>query len=172
MLKILGLFASFVGLAACTEPAAPRSAPIDAIAVEIGGVSIDHHNRSPVVLLEDVDGTRVLPILIGLFEASSIQAVIDSRESPRPNTHDLAKRLLVGLDATIEHVMVTELRDNTYYAVVRVLANRKAREIDARPSDAIAMALRFDAPVYVAGSLFEKHADLADEPERTEELRL
>lgn len=172
MPRIHPLLALFVALAACAEPAAQRSAPTDAIAVDIRGVSIDRRNSSPVVLLEEVAGDRVLPIWIGSFEASSIQAVIDSREPPRPNTHDLAKRLLVGLDATIEQVTVTELRGNTYYAVVRVLANREAREIDARPSDAIAMALRFDAPVYVAGALFDEQASRADEREPADEIRL
>ena len=163
MPRILPPLVLFVALAACSEPAGPPSAPADAIAVDVRGVGIDQRSSSPVLLLEEADGERVLPIWIGPFEAGSIQAVIDSREPPRPNTHDLAKRLLEDLGATIEYVTVTELRGNIFYAVVRVLANREAREIDARPSDAIAMALLFDAPVYVSSSLFDEHGGRTDD---------
>jgi bifunctional DNase/RNase len=180
MPRFLPLLLALTSVLACAESEAPSpaAAPANAVAVDVKNLGIDRRTDAPVLLLEEVGGERVLPIWIGASEARSIQAEIDSLDLPRPNTHDLAKRLLVGLDATIEYVSVTELRGNTYYAVVRLLADREVRDIDSRPSDAIAMALRFGAPVYVDGALFEEHAGVrGDEPapdpaEAGEEIRL
>jgi bifunctional DNase/RNase len=163
MPKILPLLSALLALVACSEPGGSEGdTAADAVAVSVRGVGLDPSNRMPVLLLEERGGDRVLPIWIGSFEARSIQAQIDSQKPERPNTHDLAQQLLVHLDATIVRVTVTELRGNTYYAVVRVLADQQEREIDARPSDAIAMALRFDAPVYVNSALFDAQAGTTD----------
>jgi len=119
----------------------------------------EHRHRdptgSPVVILEETGGGRALPIWIGAAEARSIASEIERQRPPRPNSHDLTKRLIEGLDGAIERVVVTELRDGTYYALIRLSARGQRIEIDARPSDAIALALRFDAPLLVREALFD-----------------
>ena len=126
------------------------------VAVKVGFVAVDERAGSPVVLLEEWEGTRSLPIWIGIAEARSIASEMEKRESPRPNTHDLAKRLIEGLDATLARVVVTELRGGIYYATIVLQAGRRTIEIDSRPSDAIAIGLRMDAPLYSRESLLEQ----------------
>lgn len=137
-------------LAACSEDAPEPGADV---AVEVGSIAVDP-SGSPVVLLEDRRGERSLPIWIGLAEAHSIAAEMEHRQLPRPNTHDLAKRLIDGLEGQLERVVVTELREGTYYAVIFLSAHGRRIEVDARPSDAIALALRFRAPLFVRERLF------------------
>jgi len=141
------------------------------VPVHVGGVVVDAISNSPVVVLEEDEGERVLPISIGIAEARSIAVQIEDLESPRPNTHDLAKRLLVQLEARVERVVVTDLRSGIYYAVLVVQTNARRHEIDARPSDAIAIALRVEAPVFVRESLLEvtrAELEFEDEEDRLE----
>jgi len=119
---------------------------------------------NPVILLDERDGARTLPIWIGLSEARSIAARLERIEPPRPNTHDLAKSLLDGLDATVERVLVTELRHRTYYGLIVLRGPSGVLEVDSRPSDAIALALRLDAPIFVREALLEE-AGREDEEE-------
>jgi uncharacterized protein len=141
-----------IGLAlACGAPA-PDPAPD--VVVNVASIAVDP-SGSPVVILEDPDGGRALPIWIGVAEARSIASEIERVRPPRPNSHDLAKRMIEGLDGAIERVVVTELRDGTYYALILLSARGQRIEIDARPSDAIALALRFDAPLFVREALFD-----------------
>jgi bifunctional DNase/RNase len=127
------------------------------VAVEVGSVAVDRASGSPVVILEEMAGDRrALPIWIGVAEAHSIAAEMEHRRGPRPNTHDLAKALVDQLDGAVLRVVVTELRDGTYYALLFLASHGEVFEIDARPSDAIALALRFGAPVYVREPLFEQ----------------
>ena len=126
------------------------------VAVEVRRVLLDPSTHNPIVLLEEREGSRTLPIWIGEAEAQSIAVELGNVQWPRPNTHDLAKRLLASLEATVERVVVTELRGDTYFAVLVIRAGGKRVEIDARPSDAIAIALRVEAPVFVRDALLEK----------------
>jgi bifunctional DNase/RNase len=141
-------------LAACGEAKPPSASDV---AVRVDRIAIDSFN-TPVVVLEEKDGPRWLPIWIGTAEAHSIALEIEQRTSPRPNSHDLTRDLIRGLHGQGERVGVTELRDGTYYAGVGLLQGEERVEIDARPSDAIAIALRDGAPIFVRDSLFE-HGD-------------
>jgi bifunctional DNase/RNase len=138
--------------AACSAP--PAGAP-EEIAVRVAGLVIDESADSPVVILEEIDGERRLPIWIGLPEAQSIASALDGGEPLRPNSHDLSKRLIEGLDGRVERVAVTALRDGVYFARIDLVRDGRRVAIDSRPSDAIAIALRLDAPLFVHEELFE-----------------
>jgi bifunctional DNase/RNase len=125
------------------------------VLVRVGTVAVDDRN-SPVVILEEQHGTRALPIWIGTAEATSIASQMNDLEPPRPNFHDLAQRVIQQLDATVERVVVTELRDGTYYAALTLRSGGRSIEIDVRPSDGIAVALRTQAPILVRASVFEE----------------
>ena len=125
------------------------------IPVHVGRVTLDRGD-SPVVILEEDDGDRWLPIWIGSAEARSIAVQMAELPSPRPNTHDLARNLIEGLEASVLRVVVTDLRANTYYAELTLLVHGEVVTLDSRPSDAIAIALRTHAPIFVDESLFEE----------------
>lgn len=133
------------------------------VSVEVRRVALDATTGTPVIILGEAGGERLLPIWIGVAEARSIQSRLERVRPPRPNTHDLAKRLLEGLDGHVERVVVTDLRDRTYYAVIVMDGMNGPVEIDARPSDAIALALRVEAPIFVRHWLFESGKPDADE---------
>jgi bifunctional DNase/RNase len=140
------------------------------VAVRVGYVAMDPRSQSPVVVLEESEGERALPIWIGYAEARSIAAEIEHEPAPRPNTHDLAKRLIDGLEGNVERVVVTELREGTYFATLVLASRGKRVEIDSRPSDAIAIALRFDAPLYVRETLFETEQSEPTEEEASQAI--
>ena len=129
------------------------------VAVRVERVGLDA-NDMPVVLLEEKGGSRWLPIWIGSAEAQSIAISIEELDSPRPNSHDLARSVIDELHGKLERVVVTDLRDSTYYATLTIRSGSRRIEIDARPSDAIAIALRSGAPIFVRENLFE-HAEPA-----------
>lgn len=139
------------------------SDPGKEVAVTVGLVALDEAH-SPVVVLEEQDGERWLPIWIGTAEATSIAVEMDDQTLPRPNTHDLANTLIQGLNGEVERVVVTELRGNTYYAILILRAEGKRVDVDSRPSDAIAIALRAGAPIFVRASVF---SDAAHPSEKT-----
>jgi bifunctional DNase/RNase len=145
-----------LGALACSGASAP---PRDDVAVVVGMVTIDPMSKTPVVILEEQRGGRRLPIWIGVNEARAIAQRLEDVTPPRPNTHDLAKRLVEGLDGAVERVTVTELRESTYYAVIALRVGEARIEIDSRPSDAIALALRTAAPVFVREGLFDEGDD-------------
>jgi len=145
-------------LAGCGDGDGPLPGPQDLVAVEIASIGVDA-SGTPVVLLADRSGGRSLPIWIGLAEAHSIAAGMEHRRAPRPNAHDLAKRLIDDLEGALERVVVTDLRDGTYYAVIFLSAHGRSVEVDARPSDAIALALRCGAPLFVREALFRAATD-------------
>ncbi len=118
--------------------------------VIIHGLTMDPKNNSPVLLLREKDGNRGLPIWIGLFEANSIAIHLGEMESPRPLTHDLMIEVLLKADLKIQKVAVTELRDNTFYARIVLSGGGQNVELDSRPSDAIALAVRARCPIYVS----------------------
>jgi hypothetical protein len=148
----LALSLVLLGFAACSR--APAGEP-GSVAVRVAGLMIDERADSPVVVLEEVEGERRLPIWIGLPEAQSIAAGLDDEEALRPNSHDLSKSLIEGMGGRIERVVVTALRDGVYFARIDLAQNGRIVAIDARPSDAIAIALRLEAPLFVHEALFE-----------------
>jgi uncharacterized protein len=124
----------------------------------IYGVSFDLVGKQPIVLLKTADGNRFLPIWIGHSEAAAILMKLQGASTPRPMTHDLMADMLDQLDAEVLRITVTELRDNTFYANITVQQNGSEIEIDSRPSDAIAIAVRSDAPIYAAERVIEESA--------------
>jgi bifunctional DNase/RNase len=128
------------------------------VRVRVGRVVIDD-NDAPVVVLEEEGGTRMLPIWIGSAEAHSIALEMEQLHTSRPNTHDLVRNLIERLDAEVARVVVTDLREGTYYATLNLVSGGHSVQVDARPSDAIAIALRTRAPIFVRASLFERHTD-------------
>ena len=139
--------------------------------MQIYGVSFDMVGKQPIVLLKTVDGNRFLPIWIGHPEAAAILMKLQGASTPRPMTHDLLSDVLEQLDAKCERVSVTELRDNTFYASITVSINGSEVEIDSRPSDALALAVRVSAPIFAAEEVIEESAiEFEHEVEDTEEV--
>jgi uncharacterized protein len=124
----------------------------------IYGVSFDMVGKQPIVLLKAVDTNKFLPIWIGHPEAAAILMKLQGAATPRPMTHDLMADMLEQLDAEVTRITVTELRDNTFYASITVQQNGSEIEIDSRPSDAIAIAVRAEAPIYAAERVIEESA--------------
>jgi bifunctional DNase/RNase len=139
--------------------------------MQIYGVSFDMVGKQPIVLLKTVEGNRFLPIWIGHPEAAAILMKIQGASTPRPMTHDLLSEMLEHLDATCEKVSVTELRDNTFYASITLRVNGSSVEIDSRPSDAIALAVRTQAPIFAADDVIEESSiEFEHEVEDNEEV--
>src|ERR671916_1457652 len=124
--------------------------------MEIYGVSFDLVGKQPIVLLKTSDGNKFLPIWIGHLEAAAILVKLQNASTPRPMTHDLVTDILGQLDAEVVSVAVTELRENTFYARITLQQNGSEIEIDSRPSDAIALAVRFRATIYAADEVIEE----------------
>jgi bifunctional DNase/RNase len=124
----------------------------------IYGVSFDMVGKQPIVLLKTADGNKFLPIWIGHPEAAAILMKLQGASTPRPMTHDLVTEMLDKLEARVVRIAVTELRENTFYAVVTVAVDGSEIEIDSRPSDAIALAVRADAPIFADESVIEESA--------------
>jgi bifunctional DNase/RNase len=124
----------------------------------IYGVSFDMVGKQPIVLLKTAEGNKFLPIWIGHPEAAAILMKLQGANTPRPMTHDLVTDMLEKLEARVIRIAVTELRENTFYAVVTVAVDGSEIEIDSRPSDAIALAVRSDAPIYADDSVIEESA--------------
>jgi bifunctional DNase/RNase len=141
-----------------------RAAPGRQIEMTIKGLMVDPITNTPIVILRDKDGQRVLPIWVGLFEANAIALQIENVSMPRPMTHDLLRNVIQGLHATVERIVVCDLQENTFYALVYLLLGDNPGErlaIDARPSDAIALALRTRAPIFVEEAVVD-HAKTVD----------
>src|ERR671917_2708547 len=132
----------------------------DAAVIEmvIYGVSFDLVGKQPIVLLKTTDGNKFLPIWIGHPEAAAILMKLQGASTPRPMTHDLLADVFEQLDAEVVRITVTELRENTFYASITVQQNGSEVEIDSRPSDAIAIAVRADAPIFAADRVIEESA--------------
>jgi len=124
----------------------------------IYGVSFDLVGKQPIVLLKTTDGNKFLPIWIGHPEAAAILMKLQGATTPRPMTHDLVTEMLSQLDAQVVRITVTELRDSTFYAQITVQQDGSEIEIDSRPSDAIALAIRAEAPIFVADRVIEESA--------------
>ena len=139
--------------------------------MQIYGVSFDMVGKQPIVLLKTVDGNRFLPIWIGHPEAAAILMKLQGAQTPRPMTHDLLNDMLEQLEAKCERVSVTELRDNTFYASITISVNGSEIEIDSRPSDAIALAVRCQAPIFAAEEVIDESSiEFEHEVEDQEEV--
>jgi bifunctional DNase/RNase len=144
------------------------------VEMKIRGLMMDPVTNMPIVILKDVDSAWVLPIWVGIYEANAIALEIEKVSTPRPMTHDLIKTLLLGLDAGIRKVVVNELKDETFFAVIWVQRNGELISVDSRPSDALALALRLDCPIYVDDSVLKssKSANTAtDKVSTNQEIR-
>jgi len=119
------------------------------VEMKIRGLMMDPQTNNPIVVLKDVNGTAILPIWVGIYEASAIASEIDKQATPRPMTHDLIRNLLFGLEAAVKKIVVSDLRDDTFYAVIWLERNGEMISVDSRPSDALAIALRMDCPIFV-----------------------
>jgi uncharacterized protein len=126
--------------------------------MDIYGVSFDLVGKQPIVLLKTKDGNKYLPIWIGQPEAAAILMKLQGATTPRPMTHDLLTEILGQLDAHVVRITVTELRENTFYAQVTVQMDGNEVEVDSRPSDAIALAIRAEAPIFAADDVIEESA--------------
>src|SRR5512136_2829004 len=131
------------------------------IEMTIKGLMVDPITNMPIIILRDKDGDRVLPIWVGIFEANAIALQIENIATPRPMTHDLLRNVIRDMSGGVQKVVVSDLKDNTFYALIYVLRAADTIAIDARPSDAIALALRLHAPIFVDDSVIE-HAKTID----------
>ena len=139
--------------------------------VVVYGVSFDPGNKVPIVLLKVEDKNRLLPIWIGRPETAAILVKLQRRVLPRPMTHDLLASVIDGLSASLERVLVTGVRENTVYAVLQLVAGDEEIDVDSRPSDAIALAVRTDAPIFVSTELLETLGiEFAQQKEDVEEV--
>ena len=119
------------------------------VEMKIRGLMMDPVTQTPIVILKDVSGGTILPIWVGMYEANAIALEIEKVSTPRPMTHDLIKTLLTGLQADVRKVVVSELRDDTFFAMIWLEKDGELISVDSRPSDALAIALRTDCPIYV-----------------------
>ncbi len=126
------------------------------VAMSIKGLMLDPVSNSPIVVLKDEEEKFFLPIWVGIFEANAIALQLENVSTPRPMTHDLLRNMIAELDARVTRVVINDLRDSTFFAQIRVIAGERTLELDARPSDAIALALRTEAPIYVAQSVLDQ----------------
>jgi bifunctional DNase/RNase len=143
------------------------------VEMKIRGLMMDPVTNMPIVILKDSGGDAVLPIWVGIYEANAIALEIEKVSTPRPMTHDLIKNVLTGLDAQVKKVVVTELRDDTFFAVIWLEREGRIISVDSRPSDALAVALRLDCPIYVDDEVLKtsKVANLISERGTNDELR-
>jgi bifunctional DNase/RNase len=137
----------------------------------VSGLTVDPLTNSPIVILKETDGERTLPIWIGLLEATAIASEMEGIKFSRPMTHDLLKSIMDTIDVEVNKVEVCDLKNNTYYALIHMTHGGKDISIDARPSDALALSLRMNAPIFVAEEVISKskEIDLTSEPEDTSE---
>jgi bifunctional DNase/RNase len=143
------------------------------VEMKIRGLMMDPVTNMPIVILKDVNGNAILPIWVGVYEANAIALEIERVSTPRPMTHDLIKTLLLGLNAGMKKVVVSELKDDTFYAVIWLERDGEIISVDSRPSDALALALRLDCPIYVEEAVLKssKQASSVSDKVNNEELR-
>ncbi|HEY1205485.1 MAG: bifunctional nuclease family protein [Bryobacteraceae bacterium] len=143
------------------------------VEMKIRGLMMDPVSNMPIVILKDVNGNSILPIWVGVYEANAIALEIEKVSTPRPMTHDLIKSLLAGLSTGMKKVVVSELRDDTFYAVIWLERDGEIISVDSRPSDALALALRLDCPIYVEESVLKssKMVSTVSDKVNQEEMR-
>jgi uncharacterized protein len=150
-----------------------KGAAIMEVEMKIRGLMMDPVTNMPIVILKDVNSNTVLPIWVGVYEANAIALEIEKVSTPRPMTHDLIKTLLLGLNTGLRKVVVSELKDDTFYAVIWLDRDGELISVDSRPSDALALALRLDCPIYVEETVLKssKQASTISDKVNNEELR-
>jgi hypothetical protein len=143
------------------------------VEMKIRGLMMDPVTNMPIVILKDVSGDSVLPIWVGIYEANAIALEIEKVATPRPMTHDLLKNVLMGLDTQVRKVVVNDLRDDTFFALIWLEREGRVISIDSRPSDALALALRLDCPIFVDDEVLKssKLASAVSDKVSSEELR-
>jgi len=160
-----------------TEPLATPETMVDdpnaEVEVKIRGLMLDPVTNMPIVVLKDVASDAVLPIWVGVFEANAIALEIEKSTAPRPMTHDLLRNLVEGLNAHVRKIVVSDLQNDTYFAMIWLEQNGERVTVDARPSDALALALRSDVPIYVQRKVLQRARVSAESPQNltAEELR-
>jgi hypothetical protein len=142
------------------------------IEMSIKGLMVDPITNMPIVVLREVQGERVLPIWVGVFEANAIALKVESVETPRPMTHDLLRSVIEEMGGRVERVVVCELRENTFYATLEVRSAQGLLRLDSRPSDAIALALRSGARIFVADEVIRSARSLDTSRESVDVGRL
>jgi bifunctional DNase/RNase len=140
----------------------------DTIQMSVGGLTLDPVTKTPIVILKDTENKLNLPIWIGLLEATAMATEIEGIKMARPMTHDLLKNILGEVGCLVDSVEITELKENTYYALVHINVGGRELVIDSRPSDAIALALRTKSPIYVAKAVLEASSVLQQSDEAKE----
>ncbi len=143
------------------------------VEMKIRGLMMDPVTNMPIVILKDVKGSSILPIWVGIYEANAIALEIEKVATPRPMTHDLIRTLLHGLETSVKKIVVNELKDDTFYAMIWLEKDGRLISVDSRPSDALAVALRLDCPIYVEDTVLNssKVAGSVSEKINNEELR-
>ena len=143
------------------------------VEMKIRGLMMDPVSNMPIVILKDLNGNTVLPIWVGVYEANAIALEIEKVQTPRPMTHDLLKNVLFGLNVQVQKVVVNDLREDTFYAVIWLDRDGELISVDSRPSDALALALRLDCPIYVEETVLKssKLTSTVSEKGNNEELR-
>jgi bifunctional DNase/RNase len=144
------------------------------VEMKIRGLMMDPVSNMPIVVLKDVAGSSILPIWVGIYEANAIALEIEKVSTPRPMTHDLIKTLLLGLGTGMRKVVVSELKDDTFYAVIWLEKEGELISVDSRPSDALALALRLDCPIFVDDAVLKnsnRAGAITDRMNSNEELR-
>lgn len=143
------------------------------VEMKIRGLMMDPVTNMPIVILKDLEGKSVLPIWVGVYEANAIALEIEKVATPRPMTHDLIKNILMGMTTGVRKVVVSELKDDTFFALIWIEHNGEMISIDARPSDALAVALRLDCPIYVDDDVLKssKVSNAVSDKGNSEELR-
>jgi bifunctional DNase/RNase len=142
------------------------------IEMTIKGLMVDPVTNVPIVILRDKDGQKVLPIWVGIFEANAIALQIENVSTPRPMTHDLLRNIIQDLNASVQKIVVCDLQENTFYALIYLNLNGGTVAIDARPSDAIALALRTRAPIFVEEAVIDNAKPFDPVPEKGDSERL
>ncbi len=137
----------------------------------VKGLTLDPLTNMPIIILRDVPGSKALPIWIGIFEANAIALEMEKVSTPRPMTHDLIRNIIKEMKARVSRIVINDLKDNTFYAKIHIAQNDSEMIIDSRPSDAIALALRVQAPIFVAKKVIEeaKSIDLTEEKIKDED---
>ncbi len=144
---------------------------IQLVPMSIKGLMLDPVSNSPIVVLKDEEDKFFLPIWVGIFEANAIALQLENVSTPRPMTHDLLKNMIADLDARVARVVIHDLRDSTFFAQIRLITGSKTLEVDARPSDAIALALRTEAPIFVAQSVLDQAQTISPDGDDSDEKR-
>lgn len=142
--------------------------------VKIRGLMMDPVTNMPVVVLKEAQGTGILPIWVGVYEANAIALEIEKVQTPRPMTHDLLKNVLTGLNVHVKKVVVSDLKDDTFYALIWMERDGQTLSMDSRPSDALALALRLDCPIFVEDQVLKNSkmaGGIVTEKSSSEELR-